>query len=100
MLEEASQVELDLIGMIHFHGWPGGCGYLSTTDKNTLKTWVPRFVAFVAAPDCLKAWRMRTAKWKSPLRRFRRMPLPIPSREARKSLSHQRQQQKDPAQKI
>jgi len=59
MLEEASRVGLDLIGMIHFHGWPGGCGYLSTTDKNTLKTWGPRFVAFVAAPDCLKAWRMK-----------------------------------------
>jgi proteasome lid subunit RPN8/RPN11 len=59
MLEEASRVGLDLIGMIHFHGWPGGCGYLSTTDKNTLKNWGPRFVAFVAAPDCLKAWRMK-----------------------------------------
>jgi proteasome lid subunit RPN8/RPN11 len=59
MLEETSRVGLDLIGMIHFHGWPGGCGYLSTTDKNTLKTWGPRFVAFVAAPDCLKAWRMK-----------------------------------------
>jgi hypothetical protein len=59
MLEETSRVGLDLIGMIHFHGWPGGCGYLSATDKNTLKTWGPRFVAFVAAPDCLKAWRMK-----------------------------------------
>ncbi len=59
MLEEASKVGLELIGMIHFHGWPGGCGYLSTTDKNTLRTWGPRFVAFVAAPDCLKAWRMK-----------------------------------------
>jgi proteasome lid subunit RPN8/RPN11 len=59
MLEETSRVGLDLIGMIHFHGWPGGCGYLSATDKNTLKTWGPRFIAFVAAPDCLKAWRMK-----------------------------------------
>jgi DNA-directed RNA polymerase specialized sigma24 family protein len=59
MLEEASRVGLDLIGMIHFHGWLGGCGYLSTTDKNTLKTWGPRFVAFVAVSDCLKAWRIK-----------------------------------------
>ena len=50
---------LDVIGMVHYHGWLGGCEYLSSIDKGTLKIMPSGFVAFVASPGCLKAWYMR-----------------------------------------
>lgn len=49
---------LGLLGMIHYHGWSNGCEFLSGTDINTLRILGDRFIAFVAAPNCLKAWRL------------------------------------------
>ena len=53
---------LDVIGMVHYHGWLGGCEYLSSIDKGTLKIMPSGFVAFVASPGCLKAWYMRDSE--------------------------------------
>lgn len=53
---------LDIIGMVHYHGWLGGCEHLSSIDMGTLKIMPSGFVAFVASPGCLKAWYMKDSE--------------------------------------
>ncbi|MGC8543976.1 MAG: hypothetical protein ACP5NQ_08545, partial [Vulcanisaeta sp.] len=64
MLADLNIRGLTVVGMVHYHGWPGGCGYLSSTDKGTLRVWPSGFVAFVASPDCVKAWYMQDGEIK------------------------------------
>ncbi len=58
LLIDSGLMGLSLVGMVHYHGWPGGCNYLSGTDRGTLKSWPGGFIAFVASPNCLRAWYM------------------------------------------
>lgn len=55
-LDISRKTGLDIVGMAHYHGWSGGCRYLSSTDMGTISLMFSGFLAFVVSPDCVAAW--------------------------------------------